>query len=468
MSISTRAAIDLSRQAAAFFLQRLRGEVSRLRGVTYPGHHRGPEKWLDVISGVLDTAAGYLVVAADPMTLDVDASQRITDAEELGSEAYDLLRELDGADADQIPHQIVKPFQRWVDGLGIGNTIFFRADHVANYELARFHLDKSLYNVNDPAPSLIDALKAVDWPFMRLTVPSQALGMLPHFAIVGHELGHAIQDKIALPSGKVDSTPFDAALAARLKNEGLNRTTETNLKAQSVIASWAQEFKSDAVGLLVAGPAFFFALGGFFEIAGGGYGISPSHPPSVLRRQLVLAGLRAGSPSHSEQFEAATGFRIEEDTNSPHVAHLPDDDTLFSMLKAKYGAEHAAICVALLTVAKPVGEALFAEAEVVLKRDSAAMVYGPDRLRADLEDHLEPLCAFIPPIEQRDGTTVEATSLAGNLNVGWAALLTRLDRIKVDVAPNGDPDTPKMEKLHELLLKGVELAEARMTWDECP
>jgi hypothetical protein len=468
MSISTRAAIDLSRQAAAFFLQRLRREVSRLCNVTYPGHHPGPKKWLDVVTGVLDTAVGYLATAADPTTSDDDASQYIADAEALGSEAYDMLRELDGADADQIPHQIVKPFQRWVDGLGISNTIFFRADHVANYELARFHLDGSLYNVNDPAPSLMDALQAVEWPFMRLTVPSEALGMLPHFAIVGHELGHAIQDKIVLPSATLDLSPFYSALDARLNKEGMVRTTDTDLMAWQVLDSWAQEFKSDAVGLLVAGPAFFFALGGFFEIAGGGYGISPSHPPSELRRQLVLAGLRTGSPSHSEVFEAVAALRIEEDINSPHVARLPDDDTLFSSLKTKYGPEHAAICVALLTIAKPMGAALFAEAEVVLKRDSAAMLYGPNRLRADLEDHLEPLCALIPPIERRDGATVEATSLAGNLNVGWAALLTRLDRIKVDTGSSGDPDTPKMEKLHELLLKGVELAEARMTWDECP
>lgn len=436
--------------------------------MTYPGHHRGPQKWLDVISGVLDTAVGYLVVASDPLTSNEEASRRITDAEMLGSQAYELLRELDGADADQIPHQIVKPFQRWVDGLGISNTIFFRADHVANYELARFHLDKSFNNVNDPTPSLVAALAAVEWPFLRLTVPGQALGMLPHFAIVGHELGHAIQDRIAFSGGGVDFTPFDVELAARLATEKLVRTNEIMLDAQRVLASWAQEFKSDAVGLLVAGPAFFFALGGFFEIAGGGYGISPSHPPSDLRRRLVLERMQAGSPSHASVFEAITGLEIEEDTNSPHVARLPNDDQLYISLKAKHGPEHAAICVALLKVAEPVARALFDEAETVLGRDSAAMLYGAERLEADLSYHLEPLCALIPPIERRDGATVEATSLAGNLNVGWAALLTRLERIKADAPPGGDPDTPKMEKLHELLLKGVELAEARMTWDECP
>jgi len=442
--------------------------VTRLRGVVYPGHHRGPEKWLDVISGMLDTALGYLAVAGDPATLDANASKRITDAEMLGSEAYKLLRELDGADADQIPHQIVKPFQRWVDGLGITNTIFFRADHVANYELARFYLDRSLNNLDDPAPSLTAALLAVKWPFMRLTVPSQALGMLPHFAIVGHELGHALQDKIQLPPGSVDFAPFQAALDARYAAEGMTKSRETMFAAQAILASWAQEFVSDAVGLLVAGPAFFFALGGFFEIAGGGYGISPSHPPSELRRKLMLARLGSGSPSHCDVFERITGLKIEEDTNSPHVARLPDDDTLFASLKIKHSAEHSAVCVAMLHVAEQVAHVLFTEAEAVLNRDSPAMLYGADRLEADLDYHLKPLCELIPPIERRDGDKVEATALAGNLNVGWAALLTKLDEIRAEGPPGGDPDTPKMEKLHELLLKGVELAEARMTWDECP
>jgi hypothetical protein len=467
MSTSTRPTIDRGRLAAAFFLERLRGEVARHRSVTYPGHHPGPQKWLNVVAGMLDTASGYLVKASNPSTSDGDASQHIKDAEMLGSQAYRLLRELDGAEADQIPHQIVKPFQRWVDGLKIKNTIFFRADHVANYELKRFHLD-ALYNVNDPTPSLLDALADLELPFMRLTVPSQALGMLPHFAIVGHELGHAIQDRIDFKGANIDFAPFSAALDARLKSEGRQVGPDTMLKIQNVIASWAQEFKSDAVGLLVAGPAFFFALGGFFEIAGGGYGISPSHPPSELRRRLVLERLKAGSPSHGDVFQAITGLTIEEDTNSPHVARLPGDDALYADLKIAHGIEDAAICVSLLKVADQLAQVFFDEAEIVLQRDSASMIYGPDQLEADLTAHLEPLCALIPPIERRDGADVQATSLAGNLNVGWAALLTRLDRIRADPAPSGDPDTPKMEKLHELLLKGVELAEARMTWDECP
>jgi hypothetical protein len=418
---------------------------------------------------MLDTAIGYLSAAADAQSSDAEAAQLIIDAELLGSQAYQSLKELDGADADQIPHQIVGPFQRWVDGLGIKNTIFFRADHVANYELARFHLYDSLKHLNDPAPSLTAALQAVEWPFMRLTVPSQALGMLPHFAIVGHELGHAIQDRIDLDASLVDSAVGYAALDALLAAEGMKATTETDLELDEVFSAWAREFTSDAVGLLIAGPAFFFALGGFFEISGG-YGISPSHPPSAMRRRLVLARLRAGTPNHADVFERITGLRIEEDTNSPNVPNLPADDVLYADLRIKHGAETAAVCVALLSIAEDIANALYDEAEVVLRRDNPLMLYTPDHLEADLSYYLEPLCDLIPAIERPGENAVEAASLACNLNVGWAALLSRLDRIRGSGGPvgRGDPDTPKMEKLHELLLKGVELAEARMMWDEIP
>ncbi|CAB4920534.1 unannotated protein [freshwater metagenome] len=439
-----------------------------MRAVTYPGHHPGPGQWLDVVSGTLDTAMGWLEVARLPTTADDEALRRVRDAEELGRFAYQLLQELDGADADQIPHQIVGPFQRWVRGLGIGNSIFFRADHVANYELARFYLDESLKNVDDPSPSLRRALDSVEWPFLRLTVPSQAMGMLPHFAIVGHELGHAIQERIALGSNIVDPTALLSAIRRRLEEENLPSGRATDLEMHKVLASWIQEFKSDAVALLIAGPAFLFALSGFFEISGGSYGISPTHPPSDLRRRLVLERLRAGAPGHAEVFERVTGMRIEDDSNSPNVARLPGAAELYSELKARYGAEQAAICVEVLPLAEEIAAAVFDEAEIMMTRDAPDMIYRPEQLERDLLDHLDPLCALIPPIETRHEGVARPASLSGTLNVGWAALLTRLDDIGRPTAGATGSETMRMEKLHELLLKGVELAEARTMWDERP
>ena len=56
-------------------------------------------------------------------------------------------------------------------------------------------------------------------------------------------------------------------------------------------------------------------------------------------------------------------------------------------------------------------------------------------------------------------------SLASTLNVGWAALLTKLSDMP-EVSSSRTNLSLKMERLHELLLKGVELAEARQVWKE--
>lgn len=131
--------IQAARQSCSFFLARLEAEVDRLRDLEFPGHHVGPRKWLRFIAGILDTGHHFLQIAENSATPPRDASKLINEAEILGNNAYDFLRHVAGSDATQIPHQVVAPFQRWVDRLGITNTIFFRAEHLPNYELNSFN-----------------------------------------------------------------------------------------------------------------------------------------------------------------------------------------------------------------------------------------------------------------------------------------------------------------------------------------
>src|ERR1700733_10927201 len=122
-----------SLQACSFFLARLTEEVSRLQTIVYPGHHHGPKKWLRFISGILDTAEIYLHRAfVDPSA--ATTAKALNDAEDLANNAYQLLRYFSGADSRDIPHQVVAPFQRWATALGISNSLFFRAEHLPNYE----------------------------------------------------------------------------------------------------------------------------------------------------------------------------------------------------------------------------------------------------------------------------------------------------------------------------------------------
>lgn len=360
------------------------------------------------------------------------------------------------------------PFQRWVSGLGVNDSIFFRSDHVANYELATFPLLNSLSNLNSPSQTLLDAMAAIQWPFRRVTVPSQAMGMLPHFAIVGHELGHAIQDRMQIDL-KAHAAAFqDSAqrTADRLHADGLAFDQQVQLRRQDALRSWVNEIWSDAVGICLAGPALLFALGALFELTGGGWGVGVSHPPHIVRLRLALQRLQIGGPSHADAFAAATGTVLTEKINSPHVADLPAADLLYQVLKQNTKTADAAIAVELIPVIEVIAADIYQEAERVVGLNPA-MTYEPQQLQDDLSEHLDALCSLIPPIEYRQGGAVRAVTLAGVLNVGWAALLCKLEQFPATASREGyDETAAKMEKLQELLLKAVELSEARRKWDE--
>jgi hypothetical protein len=459
----------LAQQACSFFLARLEAEISRLRGISFPGHDIGPRRWLNFISGVLDTGRQYLDQSRAASTAAPKAKQLLEDAETMGEQAYVFLKHVTGADATQIPHEIVAPFQRWVAGLRITNTIFFRSEHLANYELWQMDA-RALKNYPSASQSLLTAIGDIDWPILRVTVPGHAMDMLPHFAVVAHELGHAIQDRIKpdLSSYVSDRRSCDSRIALRLANSGVAFGATERLRVTTIFDKWLNEIKADSVGHFLVGPAFFFALFGFLELAGRSYGIADTHPPSDLRRQLLLHQLNIGTPSFLNIFQAKTSVAITETINSPNIPACPAGDTLFQELLTEYGATDAAICTELVPYLRTIGAAVFTAARDYLGQICPDLIYSPQQLDADLGDPLDMLCALVPPIESRANTVAEpeAMGLASILNIGWATLLTRLDRIPDKGGTAGLSDARRFDQLHQLLLKAVELSEARRLWSE--
>ncbi|MEZ0031271.1 hypothetical protein ABIF68_001641 [Bradyrhizobium japonicum] len=457
--------MSIARNACSFYLSRLRGELSRLIEATYPGYHPGPKIWLDVIVGLVETAQGYLALIdkrpADEMKL-------LVDAEVLGEQAYAGLSLISGADASQIPHQIVDPFQRWVAALKITNTIFFRAEHVSNYELARIDCRTMAQNLNAPSASLLSAIGAAKWPILRVTVPSQAMGMLPHFAVVAHELGHAIQDNINLNVAPFQAPFLDCIkrVTSRLKPLGFTYGLQENLLLRETLQNWVNEFKADAVGHILVGPAFFFALFGFLELAGRSYGLGKTHPPSDLRRKQLVRELNDGAQSFQSVMQGCAITPLVADY-APNVPNCPLKDTLFNEITKSCGEVQAAICVELIELFDVMAPAIFAAARKYLTIVSPELVYTPAHLSKDVQLHLKPLRSLIPPIEFQEAGSWKPTSLATILNVGWIALLElRDEHAGASVAIPSSETAPKMEQLHELLLKAVELSEARRLWEE--
>lgn len=125
----------------------------------------------------------------------------------------------------------------------------------------------------------------------------------------------------------------------------------------------------------------------------------------------------------------------------------------------------AVICVELVAYMSSIAPAIFAAARDRISAIDASVIYNASDFDKDLDTHLDLLVGMVPPIEYHDGTNWKAAGLASILNVGWAALLARLDKMP-EVSPGAPDLTLKMERLHELLLKGVELSEARRQWQE--
>lgn len=458
---------DAARRATSFLLGRLQGEIARLKAAPFPGHDVGPRKWLNFVSGIVATSQGYLALAVKAGTSAADANKLIRDAEALGGEAYEFLKFVAGAEATEIPHQVVAPFQRWAFDLSITNTIFFRSEHLPNYEITT--IDYSDYNsLNHPDPTLLAAISAINWPVRQVTVPGQAMGMLPHFAVVAHELGHAIQDRIKPDLSKHSQAITDCVdrIKTRLTNSGASFGQVEIMRFNRIAQSWVNELKADAVGHFLVGPAFFFALFGFLEIAAQSYGIAPTHPPSDLRRDLLFAELSGGAKSFAGVFQKSTNVALTPAMNSPNVKSCPPSDQLSVLLSKNFSPTDSAILVELIPLMQTLGPTIFATVKQHFDTTCPKQIYTADQLELDLEAHLEQLCNLVPPIEHRKAGSVQVTNLASILNVGWAALLTRLDRIPEPPGENGDATARRMERLHELLLKAAELSEAKMLWDQ--
>ena len=104
--------------------------------------------------------------------------------------------------------------------------------------------------------------------------------------------------------------------------------------------------------------------------------------------------------------------------------------------------------------------------EAYLLANAPTTVYSPLRLDQDLKVHLAALLEAIPPIEfGADLTTKKPADFPSILNVGWIVLLVKLRDLRVRPSGGAKFGSDHAESLHSLLLKAVELSEARRLWD---
>lgn len=458
--------IDRARRSIKFVIGRLRSNADQQKDLLYPGDHPGPNCWLGLIYGLLDTADSYLEHSRDSTSTAEKRLSLVQDSAELAELGYDMLSEFRGSDTGEIAFPLVTPLQRWFDQLQIQNTTFFRANLEANYELYRWGKIR-FQGVRDPAPSLALAIAKIQWPFFRVTVPAKAFGVIPHLAIVAHEIGHSIFDKLAIDPDLANAQ-FNAILR-RLKEEypALDQVKLSEV-AKDVLADWLEELAADAVMFFLTGPAGFFALCDCAQLKDARDDFSSTHPPSAIRRQVLFSRLSiGGDDSFATIFRLHTGQDLAEDINSPLITttRVPAE-ICKKVARRPDPKEHHPEVISVMVEGILDAENLIYEAvENYILRIAPDCIYTPQRFHQDLSVHLKPLLSAVPPVETgTDLNDVKAVDFATILNVGWVTLLTQLGSLRIKTRTSDPFLSEKMECLHGLLLKAVELSEARRTW----
>jgi hypothetical protein len=347
-----------------------------------------------------------------------------------------------------------------------GQFDFFRAELVANYEL--FTIPKTPFIVRDPAASLAKSIDAIKWPVLRVTVPGRAFAIIPHLALVAHELGHALFEKISWDISafiRSEERSLVQRIATRLNTRALDGRATKLLN--SAFKNWWEEFSADAFAFYLTGPAIFFSLPEFSQFPASGHGLSDTHPANDLRRSVLFSKLSEnGERSFISIFRKHTRQQLSEDFNSPLIMRTPGADEIYrDVLSATHSEPRAAILAELHGSAPQLVPIVYQHVENYLQTTAPEAIYSVEKYDRDLTDHLEAMLGAIPPIEAGslpDGRT--ATDFASILNVGWVVILTRLNNLRVK--PTGpDPfGSDRLDQLQGLLSKAVELSEARRTW----
>ena len=236
--------------------------------------------------------------------------------------------------------------------------------------------------------------------------------------------------------------------------------------------SWTEEIASDAIAFCLTGPASFFALSDILQFASGTFLFTDTHPPKILRRKFLFRLLCRQDSDFANAISKYVKGPIKEDFNSALIPELPDSTDLFNEFRDQnVNRELAAILSELPAVIDFLGPIISDAVVQFFKRQPkySKHLYKVEDFKRDLNVHLEQLLNAIPPFE--GGRVLERkypTTLPTILNVGWIALLCKIENFHTDT--RSEPQHliygARAETLHRLLLKAVELSEIRRQWSE--
>jgi hypothetical protein len=292
-----------------------------------------------------------------------------------------------------------------------------------------------------------------------MNIPAVESGQILIHGVLAHELGHALYKKHALARKLLPNIRVDEDLVKKLvktiseapKPQGpppeLRLREWITDQVTSRITGWVMELSSDAIGIRLFGPALFFAevhlMTAFKHIDQG----SATHPPNRLRARLMMRMLRQLYRVGELHENLQAFFRDWDETSAAPIGTR----TAFDQLAIESIDERALD--------------LIIHASATAAPD--AQHYTAARFDKDAAELAPLFMNYIPPGETGSYGRTAPVELASIINAGWHVYLCDFEAFRKKLHA-GDSGTrfAAATKLHELVLKALEISEMKTAWEE--
>jgi len=452
----------------------LTNELQRAREKQYPSN--GPRILIELIVGINGAVLEKLrseekneemfeLLTARQITLRVNRYCKLIPY------LHDLLGFAEGAEVKDTPASFVASISRLVQDHLPNSQLVLASKTELNYSVVQ--IAKGINNVLSVAGLKVE--QKVPARFLVITFPRVEAGNILLHCVIAHEVGHGLFqmnealreleplikiDDDAPKISKLASRLFEAELKATLGEEGTGQlplySSEVQIRSSitsfvnNAIRNWIEELSSDAIGLALFGPAYFFSM---IHLAIGFQTIdnaSQSHPPNSLRFHLMLLMLGALGES-----DASMG--LLDNLPAPLKSFVENWKSVSSP-QTSLGGVYEVPIEAVTNLLEPIAKL-------------AHRIVGERAFRAEKQEEIDRLCELIvngiPPNELVDFKSESFTypDMITILNAGWQVLLGRIEEFakllgKSHIAERSYCRT----KLNEVILKAVELDNIRRMW----
>lgn len=428
-------------------------EIRRIENKVYASP--GSKQLLKIVEGAAIRLQGLLEDAnAVPISDVLSAAElelRLDRTTKLIPYLHMLLGFVDGSDVQRSPGQLIRPLRRYVRSIIPASEIVLRSKAELNY---------SIQDIAEPLRRLADqlSLKSSSGLPDRLfvvNIPAVESGQILIHGILAHELGHALYKKNDLAGKLLPDIRVNEALVKAMSEApqpqgpppGLRLREWITEQVTSRITGWVRELSSDAIGIRLFGPALFFAevhlMTGFKHIDQG----SVSHPPNRLRVKLMMRMLKQL-------------YAVDKLHQNLQVFLRSWDEVSVAPIMARSTFDKLAL------------ESVSEKAIELIIQASATAVPEPQSYTATQFDkdvaELSPLFMnYIPPGETGPCGRGAPVELASIINAGWYVYLCDFETFRIKLHA-GDSGTrfAAATKLHELVLKALEISEMKTAWEE--